>query len=92
VNGCKVREKKFEHMIVDWCAFDFVFVVEAFTLREGPTLFQSHPAFAFLKYDVTRRGFAVATPDGCGHMVPCDPTETFGRHSIVCSCATADLD
>jgi hypothetical protein len=90
INGTKIREREFAHNVTEWCpmvnrrGFDFVLVattegrvivVEAFTLKEGPTLFQSE-AIAVLKYDNARRAFAVATPDGCGHIVLCEPVES----------------
>jgi hypothetical protein len=92
VNGTLIRERDFVHSVDEWCTFangrgfDFVLlstaegkvlVLEAFTLRESPTLFQTQPAVAALAYDGGRRGFVVATPDGCGHIVPCDPSETI---------------
>jgi hypothetical protein len=91
INGVKIREREFPHIVTEWCSFvnrrgfDFVIlntsegrvlVVEVFFLKEGPTLFQSHPPVAVLKYDQSRWAFAVATPDGCGHIVPCEAVES----------------
>jgi hypothetical protein len=94
INGTKIREREFGHIVVEWCAFvnrrgfDFVLiattegkviVVEAFTLKESPILFQCYPVVALLRYDTPKRALIVATPDGCGHGVPCDPRETLAK-------------
>jgi hypothetical protein len=93
INGTKIREREFAGTIEKWSAFsnrrgfDFILlatddgrvsVVEAFTLTESQTGFQSRPVAAVLAYDEQCEWFAAATQNS-GQFIPWNAVETLPR-------------